>query len=256
MDTGLFLLCFVADSMAGFSAPRGADEERVMAQDTRILIADDHPMVRSALKQAIVGAAGADFEVLEAASLASVRECLAAVPVDLILLDLNMPGMDSILSLSPLRSDFPAVPILVVSATEDARVVAQAMEFGAAGFLPKSAPFGDIAEAVKAVLAGELWFPEGSEPNVDSLDQDLVARIAELTPQQRRVFLMVAHGKSNKEIAFELNIQEGTVKAHVSQILLKLGVNSRTEAALVAGRFNGAGVNWMTYSESAAYMGR
>jgi DNA-binding NarL/FixJ family response regulator len=204
----------------------------------RILIADDHPMVRSALRQAITGVSGEDFDVLEAASLVSVRECLAAGPIDLVLLDLNMPGMDATLSLSALRSDFPAVPILVVSASEESRVVAQAMDFGAAGFLPKSAPFSAIGEAVNAVLAGDLWFPEGAGAGVDSLDQELAARIAELTPQQQRVFGMVAHGKSNKEIAFDLNIQEGTVKAHVSQILTKLGVHSRTEAALMAGRFN------------------
>jgi DNA-binding NarL/FixJ family response regulator len=209
-----------------------------MTQGARILIADDHPMVRSALRQAIAGTSAEAFEVLEAASLASARECLVAGPVDLMLLDLNMPGMDSTLSLSSLRSDFPAVPILVVSATEEERVVAQAMEFGAAGFLPKSAPFSAIGEAVNAVLAGELWFPEGSDTVADSLDQELASRIGELTPQQQRVFVMIAHGKSNKEIAFDLNIQEGTVKAHVSQVLSKLGVHSRTEAALVAGRFN------------------
>lgn len=214
-------------------------------------------MVRAALRQAIgIGeSAEAAYEVIEAASLACARECLAAGCIDLVLLDLNMPGMDSTLSLSSLRTDFPAVPILVVSATEEGRVIAQAMEFGAAGFLPKSAPFSAISEAVQAVLAGELWFPDGSEPIVDSLDQELVARITELTPQQRRVFQMVAHGKSNKEIAFELKIQEGTVKAHVSQILMKLGVHSRTEAALVAGRFNGAGVSWAPESGPAIHSG-
>ncbi len=229
-----------------------------MTQNTRILIADDHPMVRSALKQAILDAASDELEILEAASLAAARECLAGGRVDLTLLDLNMPGMDSTLSLSSLRSDFPAVPILVVSATEDARIVAQAMEFGAAGFLPKSAPFGAIGEAVRAVLAGELWFPQVPGDDVDSLEQRLAARIAELTPQQRRVFARVAHGKSNKEIAFDLRIREGTVKAHVSQILMKLGVHSRTEAALVAGRFNGAGVNlnWGGSNGSAVYAGR
>src|SRR5262245_7465057 len=222
-----------------------------MDRNTRILIADDHPMVRSALRQEISAGAGEVFEVIEVASLASVRECLAAGPVDLVMLDLNMPGMESTLSLSSLRSDFPAVPILVVSATEEGRIVAQAMEFGAAGFLPKSAPFAAISEAVHAVLAGELCFPEGAHAVGDSLDQELAARIAELTPQQRRVFVMVAHGKSNKEIAFDLKVQEGTVKAHVSQILTKLGVHSRTEAALVAGRFNGAGIGWGTNREAA-----
>jgi DNA-binding NarL/FixJ family response regulator len=227
-----------------------------MTQHTRILIADDHPMVRSALRQAIIGSSGDTFEIIEAASLASARESLAAGDVDLLLLDLNMPGMDSTLSLSALRSDFPAVPVLVVSATEEGRVVAQAMEFGAAGFLPKSAPFAAIKEAVDAVLAGELWFPDGSGPIADSQDQELMARIADLTPQQRRVFQMVAHGKSNKEIAFELNVQEGTVKAHVSQILTKLGVHSRTEAALVAGRFNGAGVSWAPERDCALHIGQ
>jgi DNA-binding NarL/FixJ family response regulator len=227
-----------------------------MTQNTRILIADDHPMVRSALKQAILGALAGPLDLREAASLATARECLACGPIDLLLLDLNMPGMDSTLSLTSLRNEYPAVPILVVSATEEARVVAQAMEFGAAGFLPKSAPFAAIGEAVQAVLAGELWFPAIDASDMDSRDQQLAARIAELTPQQQRVFVMVAHGKSNKEIAFDLRIQEGTVKAHLSHIFTKLGVTSRTEAALVAVRFNGAGLNWTPDSESAVYAGR
>ncbi len=209
-------------------------------QNTRILIADDHPMVRSALKQAIVAASSEEPEIVEAASLAAARECLASGPVDLMLLDLNMPGMDSTLSLGALRSDFPAVPILVVSATEEPRIVAQVMEFGASGFLPKSAPFDTICAATQAVLAGELWFPEESGTEVDAMDQRLAERIAELTPQQRRVLVMVGRGKANKEIAFELQVREGTVKAHVSQILSKLGVSSRTQAALVVGRFGAA----------------
>jgi DNA-binding NarL/FixJ family response regulator len=211
-----------------------------MNPKTRILIADDHPMVRSALRQAVAGASAEELEILEAASLATARECLGRGPVDLMLLDLNMPGMDSTLSLSALRSDFPAVPILVVSATEDPRVMAQVMEFGAAGFLPKSAPFDAIGEATQAVLAGELWFPQEWGTGVAAFDQELAGRIAELTPQQRRVLLMVGRGKANKEIAFELQVQEGTVKAHVSQILCKLGVTSRTQAALVIGRFGAA----------------
>jgi DNA-binding NarL/FixJ family response regulator len=213
-----------------------------MTTEIRILVADDHPLVRSALKQALLEAASAEepFEIIEAASLGSVRECLAARAIDLMLLDLQMPGMDSILSLGALRAEYPAVPILIVSATEEARVVSQAMEFGAAGFLPKSAPFTAIGEAVRAVLAGELWFADLPEAATDTMDHELAARIAELTPQQRRVLAMVGRGKANKEIAFELRVQEGTVKAHVSQILHKLGVTSRTQAALVAGRFGAA----------------
>jgi DNA-binding NarL/FixJ family response regulator len=193
--------------------------------------------------EALVEAFGSSFELLEAGSLSAVRECLASGRVDLMLLDLQMPGMDATLSLSSLRGEFPAVPILIVSAMEETRIVRQAMELGASGFLPKSAPFGAISEAVRAVLAGELWFPETSGMNADPLDAQLAARVAELTPQQHRVLIMLAQGKANKEIAFELDVHEGTVKAHVSQILQKLGVTSRTQAALVAERFTGAGVS-------------
>ena len=203
---------------------------------SRVLIADDHPMVRRALSEALIEAFGSAFELLEAGSVAAVRSFLSADRVDLLLLDLYMPGMDGPLSLSSLRADFPSVPILVVSAIEDPLVMRQTMEFGAAGFLPKSAPFGAISEAVGAVLAGDLWFPESSTSDVEPLDAQLAARIAELTPQQHRVFMMLAQGKLNKEIAFELDVHEGTVKAHVTQILQKLGVHSRTQAAIVAQR--------------------
>ena len=207
---------------------------------TRVLIADDHPMVRRALSEALVESFGSGFELLEAGSLAAVRELLAAGRVDLVLLDLQMPGMDSVLSLSTLRADFPSVPLLIVSAIEEMRVVRHAMEFGASGFLPKSAPFGAISEAVSAVLSGELWFPDVSSGGAEPPDAQSAARIAEFTPQQLRVFMMLAQGKSNKEIAFELAVHEGTVKAHVTQVLQKLGVNSRTQAALVAGQLNTA----------------
>lgn len=183
---------------------------------------------------------GGGYELLEAGTVRAVREFLAAGRVDLMLLDLNMPGMDVALSLSSLRADFPSVPILIVSAIEDPHVVRQTMELGASGFLPKSAPFAAISEAVRAVLAGELWFPEISGDAVEPFDAQLAARIAELTAQQRRVLMMLAQGKLNKEIAFELHVHEGTVKAHVTQILQKLGVQSRTQAALVAQRLNTA----------------
>jgi DNA-binding NarL/FixJ family response regulator len=199
-------------------------------------------MVRRALSEALVEAFGSGFELLEAGSLRSVRESLASGRVDLMLLDLQMPGMDATRSLGSLRSEFPSVPILVVSALEEARVIHQAMDYGASGFLPKSAPFGAISKAVGAVLAGELWFPEVSpDDEAPPPDAHFAARLAELTPQQRRVLTMVAQGKSNKEIAYAFNVHEGTVKAHVTKILQKLGVNSRTQAALVAERFNGPG---------------
>lgn len=193
-------------------------------------------MVRRALTEALLESFGASFEVLEAGSVAAAREALANNGVDLLLLDLYMPGMEGPLSLNALRADFPSVPILVVSAIEEPAIVRQTMEFGASGFLPKSAPFAAISDAVRAVLAGDLWFPEIESAEVGEADAEIAARIADLTPQQRRVFLLVCQGKLNKEIAFELDVTEATVKAHVSQILHKLGVHSRTQAALIAQR--------------------
>lgn len=204
---------------------------------TRVLIADDHPMVRRALREALIESCGAGFELLEAGSIEGVRELLSRERVDVLMLDLSMPGMEGTLSLISLRAEFPSVPILVVSAIEEPRIVRQAMDFGASGFLFKSAPFGTIAEAVRAVLAGDLWFPEASAANLTTSDAEVAGRISELTPQQRRVLVLLAQGKLNKEIAFELDVHEGTVKAHVTHILQKLGVNSRTQAALVAQRF-------------------
>jgi DNA-binding NarL/FixJ family response regulator len=199
-----------------------------------VLIADDHPMVRRALSESLQQSFGESFEVLEAGSAASAREALSTTSVDLLLLDLSMPGMDGARSLQSLRTDFPSVPILVVSAIEEPQVMRQTMELGAAGFLPKSSPFAAISDAVRAVLAGELWFPDLGSTEVT---RALPARIADLTPQQRCVLELVCQGKHNKEIAAELHVTEATVKAHVTQILQKLGVRSRTQAALLARGF-------------------
>jgi len=203
-----------------------------VTRSTKVLIADDHPMVRRALRESLLQSFGESFYVLEAGSVAAARDELSATSVDLLLLDLSMPGMDGARSLQALRTDFPSVLILVVSAIEEPQVIRQTMELGAAGFLPKSSPFGTITDAVRAVLAGELLFPDlgtttGPPP-------ELPARIADLTPQQRCVLELVCQGKHNKEIAAELGVTEATVKAHVTQVLHKLGVRSRTQAALLA----------------------
>jgi DNA-binding NarL/FixJ family response regulator len=201
-------------------------------RNTRVLIADDHPMVRRALSESLLQSFGESFEVLEAGSAVSAREVLATASVDLLLLDLSMPGMDGARSLQALRRDFPSVPILVVSAIEEPQVMRQTMELGVAGFLPKSSPFAAITDAVRAVLAGELWFPELGTTLEEP--RELPARIADLTPQQRRVLELVCQGRHNKEIAVDLGVTEATIKAHVTQILQKLGVRSRTQAALLA----------------------
>ena len=158
--------------------------------------------------------------------------------VDLLLLDLAMPGAQGFSGLIYLRAQFPDVPIVIVSASEEPVVIRRAVEFGASGFIPKSLDTDGIGNAIRTILSGDIWAP----PDVD-LDTaedrelvDLVRRIGRLTPQQMRVLMMLSEGLLNKQIAYELNVSEATVKAHVSAILQKLGVDSRTQAVIAASK--------------------
>ena len=152
---------------------------------------------------------------------------------DLLLLDLNMPGMQGFAGLVYLCSRFPALPIAVISANEEPRVIRRALGAGACGYIPKSAPSDMLGEALQALLAGELWRPALQEPDGAGMEEDAAVRIASLTPQQVRVLMMLNDGLVNKQIAYELGVSEGTVKAHVSAILQKLGVTSRTQAVIL-----------------------
>lgn len=198
---------------------------------TRILIADDHPMVRRALAEAMANVLDA-VDLVEAGSLAQAFAALESGPApDMLLLDLSMPGMNGLLGLAELRARHPAVPVVVVSATEEPQTIRRAAELGVAGYIPKSAPLPLIGAAIEAVLAGEVWLPEQAsqvEPGAGERDE-LVARFRELTPQQRRVFGLVAEGRSNKLIAHLMEVSEATVKAHMSAILRKFGATSRTQ---------------------------
>ena len=202
-----------------------------MAQ--QIVIADDHPLMRSALRQA-VAQAFPGVEVLEAARFDQLKELLAggAAP-DVVLLDLHMPGMSGFIGLMMLRSEHPALPVLVVSAAEDRGTVERSLDYGASGFVPKSAPIGTVAEAIRAVLDGQIWSPAPAGPATDG-DGVLVERAVNLTPQQLRVLAGMAEGKLNKQIAWDMSISEQTVKDHVTAILRKLGANNRTQAILIA----------------------
>jgi DNA-binding NarL/FixJ family response regulator len=202
-----------------------------------ILIADDHPLMRSALAQAVCRAL-ARSEIVEAGTLDEVVRAIRArppgAPLDLILLDLNMPGMRGFSGFFLIRLEFPAIPVIVVSASEDPVTVGRASDYGAAGFIPKSAPCEHIAEAIRSVLSGEIWFPVQPELVSRSEDAELADRLAAFTPQQLRVFMMIAEGKLNKQIAHDIGVTEATVKAHVTMILRKLGVTSRTQAVIAA----------------------
>jgi DNA-binding NarL/FixJ family response regulator len=193
------------------------------------LIADDHPMVRDALKTALTQAfAGATVAL--AGSLAEAQAALEQQPeTDALLLDLDMPGMDGLTGLALLRSKHPAVPIIVVSAAREATVVRSAYELGASAYIEKSASLKEIVGTVNAVLEGEIFAPPESE-STDSFAQ----RAARLTPQQWRVLALMVQGDQNKQIAHKLGVGEATVKAHVTVILRKLGVRSRTQAVIEA----------------------
>jgi len=197
-------------------------------------------MVRRALAESL-GRVLAGAEIAEVGSLAEATAALDDGVTDLLLLDLQMPGMNGLASLAGLRGAYPAVPVLVVSANEDPLIMREVLEFGASGFLPKSTPVAEIGAAVAAILAGGIWLPEAAAAAyLDESDSELAARVAELTPQQRRVLMLLTEGKPNKQIAFELAVTEATVKAHLSQIFRKLGVRSRTQAVITARRLTQA----------------
>lgn len=202
----------------------------------RFLIADDHPLFRRALRQALEGM----FEgvvIVESGSIEEMGTALEAdEDVDLVLLDLNMPGVRGFSGLLYLRAQFPQVPVIVVSASEDVAVIRRCMEMGASGFIPKSIGIETIRNAIARVLEGGVWTPPDVDVTGRDENSDLVARLASLTPQQVRVLMMLSEGLLNKQIAYELSVSEATVKAHVSAILQKLGVESRTQAVIAANK--------------------
>ncbi len=171
----------------------------------RFVIADDHPLFRGALREAVAGSFGAQY---------------------------------------------PGVPVVVVSGNQDLTVVRRCMEFGASGFIPKTLPVEMIREAIGKVLDGAVWYPSDVDPalGADSETRQLVSRLAGLTPQQVRVLMMLSEGLLNKQIAYALGVSEATVKAHVSAILQKLGVDSRTQAVIIASKIDPE--QWQQAAES------
>lgn len=198
----------------------------------QVVIADDHPLFRTALSHA-VSKVWPEAEIMEANSAKRAREALEAVPTETLLLDLHMEDSNGLTVLMDLRQDYPALPISIVSASEDPRVIAAARQLGAAAFIPKSSSLDVMRDALAAVREGDGWFPDTSAEE----DQDLT-QIASLTPAQRRILSAMREGLLNKQIAYELDISEATVKAHITAIFRKLGVNNRTQAVLLAGKLD------------------
>ncbi len=208
------------------------------AEFHHLLIADDHPLFRGALREAVNGLF-APADIGEAGTFEEVTELLErGGEVDLILLDLQMPGVRGFSGLMYLRAQYPGLPIVVVSANDDPAVIRRCMEFGASGFIPKSLGIEALRQAVARVLKGEVWTPPDVDlaRGSDAEGAAMIARLSTLTPQQVRVLMMLSGGLLNKQIAYELGVSEATVKAHVSAILQKLGVESRTQAVIAAGK--------------------
>jgi DNA-binding NarL/FixJ family response regulator len=207
----------------------------------KILIADDHPLFREAICNVIsTGFPGA--ELLETSDLDSaLRLAQENDDLDLVLLDLNMPGMHGLNGLITLRNECPSIPVVIVSAEEDKQVVLQAITYGAVGFITKSSPRTQMTEAIEQILAGNVYLPSDiiranrtitrRNPEEHPISPELLYA---LTRKQLLVLERMAKGESNKQIAYHLDIAETTVKAHVSAILRKLNVHNRVQAILSA----------------------
>ena len=206
---------------------------------SQFLIADDHPLFREALKGAL-SAKFAGLEVFESADFDSTLKVLSEQEdLDILLLDLHMPGNGDLYGLIRIREDYPSLPIAVVSGSEDVNIVSKVMGYGAMGFIPKSSSSDDIANAINQILEGDTWLPtelKSKVAEIEGADREIAAQVASLTPQQYRVLQYLHEGLLNKQIAYELHISEATVKAHITAIFRKLGVYNRTQAVLIAAK--------------------
>jgi DNA-binding NarL/FixJ family response regulator len=228
----------------GWRRAAEAASKKEMTTSTHLIIADDHPLFRDALRQAVAGVMNT-AKVDEAGSFEDLTALLERdSDVDMVLLDLSMPGISGFSGLIYLRAQYPAIPVVIVSASDDVSTIRKSLDFGASGFIPKRFGVEALRDAIVKVMDGEVWVP----PDIDlsaATDPDMARlrdRLVTLTPQQVRVLMMLSEGLLNKQIAYELGVSEATIKAHVSAILQKLGVESRTQAVIAASKI--AGGQW------------
>jgi DNA-binding NarL/FixJ family response regulator len=212
-----------------------------MSSPTTLIIADDHPLFRAALHHAVARWLP-DATIIEAGSVAALEEATHDHPdTDLILLDLRMPGVQGLSQLMELRIRHPGIPVALISAVESPAIARKAIACGASGFIPKSASIEEIGSMLRALLAGEVVAPRGLAENSpqDAAERKFARAVSALTPQQYRVLMLLARGYSNRAIAKDIDVVVATVKAHVTVILRKLGLERRTQAALLAQRLLG-----------------
>ncbi|MPY24792.1 response regulator transcription factor [Shewanella psychropiezotolerans] len=204
-------------------------------ENLNIIIADDHPLFRNALRQALSGPFSNTnwFEADSADALQSLLENKQQA-YDLVMLDLQMPGSHGYSTLIHLRTHFPDLPVIVISAHEDNMTISRAVHYGSSGFIPKSSSMETLAAALASVLYGDIWLPDHAE--IQEIKEDATAlvasKLADLTPQQYKVLQMFAEGLLNKQIAYDLSVSEATIKAHATAIFRKLGVRNRTQAVI------------------------
>ncbi|WP_339860465.1 response regulator transcription factor [Paremcibacter congregatus] len=203
----------------------------------RVLIADDHPLFRAALRQAVTKL-DKNIEIIEVSNLEQAQATLAAISdIKLVLLDLHMSDSHGFSGLIMIRQEYPTLPVIVVSASEDLNVMQKAMGHGASGFIPKSTDLAVIGAAINSVFDGDVWLPEGAAEKFaiqSEQDRETARRLASLTPAQFKVLMGLIQGLLNKQIAYNMDISEATVKAHVTAIFRKLNVNTRTQAVIFA----------------------
>src|ERR1044072_4545520 len=218
------------------------------AATTHLVIADDHPLFRDALRQAVASVV-ASAKIDDAGSFEELTTLLEqGSDVDLILLDLTMPGISGFSGLIYLRAQYPAIPVVIVSASDDAGTIRRSLDFGASGFIPNLCGVETLRDAIMKVMEGDVWVPQDTDLT-SANDPDMTRlrdRLVTLTPQQVRELMMLSEGLLNKQIAYEPGVSKATIKAHVSAILQKLGVESRTQAVIAAAKISGGQWNEAT----------
>lgn len=200
----------------------------------QIIVADDHPLFRSAISH-LLQRLFRDIEVIEVDCFKQLQQHLDVSPVlpSLVVLDLKLPDIQGLDGLLTLKKQYSELPVVIISAYDEEKIIQQTKQYGASGFISKSVEMDDIAKAISAVLEGDLFFPQ-----INSINQTKPSGLEQLTPAQIKVLKLLSEGEASKAMADAMGITEATVKAHLTTIFKKLGVKNRTQAVIVANQMN------------------